>query len=260
VLFYVLLCLPFVVGITQEDASVSPSEKRYLATFPDWSDSTSLTHFFTGITNYASDRFGFRETFITQYRAWLWAAGQSPSNSVVRGRDDWLFLKFKDPLHTQHRYSNKTIKNILKRRVAYIERMYAELEDRNIAYSHLVAANKQTVYPEFLPAIYSLTDVDATFELFKSLVTPSVAQLSLYTTDIVRTVKQEEPQSWQLYFKNDTHWNDLGAHKAFLAVTENLAHRHPNLLIDAPARKLKIYPKSPDDLADYVGLGATLSA
>lgn len=257
--FICVLATPMAVNFLTPDANISPSEKRYLQALPKWKERESLKSFFSDLTKYANDQFGFRENIITKYNQVLWLLGESPSAYVVRGKDNWLFLKIRDPLLSETEYSNQTIINIMDRRVGHARKLHDELKKRGIIYRHIVASNKMAVYPEHLPAIYKLTSVDASLREFKKLVEPEIANSFLYTDEIVKRYKKIHPNQ-PLYFKNDTHWNDLGAYQAYLALIDSIKQQAPTLPLKRIEREFELRNKLSGDLANYVGLANQLSA
>lgn len=257
-LFFLCIAMPLISSVITPDVERSDAEKRSLQPWPQWSDRESIKGYFGQVTDYANDHFGFREPLIRTHKNIMWALNESPSDAVVRGTDDWLFLKIKDPLLSKHKFSNTSINNILKRRADYIKKMNDELISRGIVYHYVVAANKMSVYSEHLPAIYNLTNVDATLDLFKSLLDPQLSSAITYTDQVVDQHKSTN-QGYHLYFKNDTHWNDLGAYKVFQDVRKSLALRHPNIVLEPAYREFRPVKKYSGDLAQYIGLGDALS-
>ncbi len=258
-LFFTALMTTLLVSIATPDVDVSEQEKRTLQTWPKWSERESLKAYLRQLSDYANDQFGFREQLIKLYNKASWSLGESPSDTVIRGNNDWLFLKIKDPMLSQHKYSRTTVENIIKRRVEYIRKMKSELEARGIVYRHIIASNKMSVYSEHLPAIYALTNINASLEHFKSLIDPELAPLQIYTDEIVNAVKPTEPE-FDLYFKNDSHWNDYGAYQVFMEVLRSLDQKSSKLALDPIAREFKVFEKFSGDLAQYIGLNDQLMA
>lgn len=258
-LFFCVLATPMVAGFLTEDKSISAAEKRYLQPLPSWSESKSLKDYFASLSRYTNDQFGFREEIIQTFNKILWSFGQSPVSHVIRGKDDWLFLRVKDPLLTQHKHKNITIHAILQRRIDYADRMNTMLTERGVPYRHLVASNKMSVYSEHLPAVFKLTDVDATLQAFKQKIRPEQAHLFLFTDEVVAQ-QEAAGETRPLYFKNDTHWNDLGAYRAFQAVLQSFDATTRNKLFSPPEHGFGKHTKYSGDLAQYVGLNEYLRA
>lgn len=258
VMFFLAIALPMVVSLAQPDAEISNAEQRTLKQWPRWQETDDLRAYFSDITEYANDQFGFREALITLRNKLAWAFGQSPSKYVIRGSDDWLFLKIRDPLLSQHAKSNITITNIIKRRAKYIADMREALEQQGIYYQYMIAANKLNVYREHLPTIYRLTNIDASYELYQSMFDKAALDLQVRSSRII--AEQKDAHEFPLYFKNDTHWNQLGAYLVFDDSINKISQFRPDLEMNLLSKQFGSYRKYSGDLARYIGLEDELVA
>jgi hypothetical protein len=247
-----------IVGVMQADLEISPTEKRVLAQWPQWAEEKDLKTFLGTLSNYVADQFGFRQYLISVNKKLKWFLGYSPSASVVRGEDDWLFLKIQDPLLTQHKYGEDAVENWLIKRANYVRDMGMELAKRGIAYQHIMASNKMTVYKEHLPTKFSLTNISASYEFYKSQFTEEELSQQVFSDRVLSPHKQEYKD--QFYFKNDTHWNHLGAYLVFSESIAKLRRQRPELEFDSPDKKFFTKEKYSGDLAGYLGLGKKLVA
>ncbi|MBV9758906.1 MAG: hypothetical protein JO047_17810 [Alphaproteobacteria bacterium] len=193
-----------------------------------------------------ADRFGLRRELVgLRARLALEPLQQSPSPMVIVGRHGWLFYA-----------GNSSLENWLHRlpfSPAELEQWTARLAERErwfaahgIAYLFVVAPDKQTIYPEYMPR-YLRSDAGTT----------RLDQLSAQLAgdarwfDLRPTLREAKAGSL-VYFRTDTHWNGRGAYAAYRAIMERL--RLPALTrSDAVLRQVS----HPTDLARMSGIAAT---
>lgn len=150
---------------------------------------------------YVNGRFSFRLEGITAW-AKLNAAlfRTSTAENVLLGRDGWLFYA-----PTIHDYTGDTPMTARElycaARTLYLLQEYAE--NRGGDFLFTAAPNKNTLYPEYMPArtrLGSVSDMDALYALLDEM---GVSYLDL------RDIFSQEAEP--LYFKTDSHWNAKGA-------------------------------------------------
>ena len=93
VIFIATLWLPMTGMVLNLDRDAAPGENRRLAAWPQlrW-DAASLRALPEQLTRYFEDHFAFRVRLVRwQAIVRLHALGVSPSASVIKGRDGWLF-------------------------------------------------------------------------------------------------------------------------------------------------------------------------
>lgn len=258
VLFVSAIALPMIESIYKEDQQTSLLEKRALVQWPNFNQAASLKDYFSQIGRYTNDHFGYRDKLITMNNSLKHWLGQSPSNKVVRGQGDWLFLKIRDPLLSQHSLTQKTITDNIQNRATYIRRMHSELSAKGVGYLFLVAPNKMTVYSEYLPSIYKLTDFNRSYKNFKSNFSTDLDYL-IFSDDTLRTKKKLHTDT-DLYFKNDTHWNLLGSYYVFEEFASRVKRLWPSIKLDAKQHEFTAYNHVAGDLAAYIGLNNQLQA
>ncbi len=164
--------------------------------------------------------FPLRQPLLTLHNSLRVAVlGVSPVDKVVLGREGWLYLA-KDlddelPLAYHRRVAPFTNQE-LRAWKEVLEENQSALSRRGIAYLFVVAANKETIYPEHLPRwVRPLHPMSRLDQLVRYLENHSRVAL----VDLRRPLWQGKG-SQLLYYRNDTHWNPAGA---FLASQEILA-------------------------------------
>lgn len=259
VAFVVAIALPMVVSIAQTDKEISSSEKRRLQAWPIFAEAESLRSYFSTINTYINDHFGFREDLIELNNKIKYSLNESPVKTVVLGNDEWLFNKYIDPLMSNHVDSDETLKGSLIARAEYIKRRHRELEQQGIVYQHIVVPNKMSLYPEHLPKLYALTDVNATYNFFKEQLLDTGGAIAYDAIDTL-TLNKNNEFGFDLYYKKDTHWNPVGAYIVYQESLRRLKNEHPELALDIKDHTFEAHTKSSGDLARYIGLSSILEA
>jgi hypothetical protein len=179
------------------------------------------------------------------------------SSQVVKGNGSWLFYKSAtdgNPIgdyEGTNRYSSSKMNNILNQALATQE----ELKSRNIKLAIMVAPNKENIYSEYMPDIYTQADISSTDILIDYLAENGVNIVS---------PKQEllaNHDEFQLYYSYDTHWNQLGAYIGVKNVLESWNISKPTLAersISSYNLAGNYHACGEDDLAKMVGMRESL--
>jgi len=263
ILFCAVLSLPMLdetLGISPESAS---TEKRMFTEAPRLSIS-NLKKFPSLYETYYNDSFGFRNILIKSnflLRVRLLKVS-SPIPKVIIGSDGWLYYNSdavpKDGITIKDfrglaPFSGEQLERIRKRLEAYHRKVQAIKP--GAAFVVVVPPNKNTVYPEHLPAhitrVHPKTRLD---QMLEHLTGHShVEALDLRAT-LIRA-KADYPT----YFKTDTHWNEYGAYLGYREVMMRIARTHPSCrptpLSDFSIRLL---PSSRLDSGDFGDIAAML--
>jgi len=122
---------------------------------------------------------------------------------VEKGREGWLFLKEEVAgrnellqslgIRPYRDLEHKLWNLIIAQRAAWANA-------QGIQYLMVIVPNKTSIYPEFLPARYHRASLN------RALPDPPGVSIVNLTNDLIR-----QKSIGQLFYKNDTHWNELGA-------------------------------------------------
>ncbi len=142
---------------------------------------------------------------------------------VLLGKDGWMYYTNEGNLDYYQR-----VKPLAGDQTTIIrsnlEQMQRELENEGINFLFVIAPNKESIYPQYLPDGLARADNPAWAD---QIVT------SLRTTDVnvldLRPVMLENAEKAPVYFKTDTHWNPVGARAAYDAILMNLQPDFPIL-------------------------------
>jgi alginate O-acetyltransferase complex protein AlgJ len=248
------ICLPAADALFDLDPT-RLSEKRRLAPPPVVRVSRPLEVSYTAaFESWWNDSFGFRRSLVVGYSRALLALGVSPTPSVIVGRSGWLFFAGDEALASYRvmRPFGETELAAWRRR---IETRRDWLAERGIRYLVVIAPNKETIYPEFMPAhlnrVRTVTRLD-------QLVTYLRAESSVAIVD-PREALRAAKAGGALYFRTDTHWNDTGAWLLYREILTSLRPWYPELTSTPDTAFVRITQNGwSGDLATMLGLDGRL--
>jgi hypothetical protein len=254
-LFVAVISLPLLLNLAGGSGADPGAENRELAPFPRLERSwTSVAAFPSALDRWFADHFGLRSDLVRwQAASRFYGLRASPSASVVRGTDGWLFYADDGGLDD---YVNRT--PLTGAELAAWRETTARVRDwlaaRHIDYLFVIAPDKHAVYPErFTPALRRVGAASRTDQVLAAIDGLAVA------VD-VRPALREAKQAERLYHRTDTHWNDAGAFAAYRAIIEEVRRREPRVPPAWPRADFTEVARitSGKDLARMMGLGRVL--
>lgn len=230
VLFFGLMWLPTLDKCFNLDRSRPPGENRLPARFPQLQspDLAGAQKFIGGLEACFNDNFGFRKKLIRFFQNWKIGLYHDRSVfKIIVGQDHWLF--WGEAQMVEHFLGTAQFTPAqLQTWQKLLEKRRDWLAQRGIQYLFVVAPDKQSVYPEQLPAwlinaapTNRETKLDQFLKFMK--VHSTVPVLDLRGPMIA--AKKIAP----LYLQNDTHWNLLGGFVGAQALVQTLAQQFTNL-------------------------------
>lgn len=168
-------------------------------------------------TNYIADHFALRQEMVTA-NAMLQTGllATSPAEDVIYGTDGWLYYA-----ETLDDYQNRaTLTDEEVQQIAQtIADMQAYCEARGAQFVFTIAPNKNSLYPEHMPARYLQSDSPGNYEKLK----PLLEEYGVHYADLFTFLSEQDEI---LYLKTDSHWKNRGAALAhdFLMETLGLPH------------------------------------
>ncbi len=221
VLFIIMMILPL-WGLKYRIDKPWTSEKRTLKVKPIF-NKEKIFSYSHDYEMYFNDKYGYRNHLIYCYNYLTYRIfNQSPlPDKLFLGPDNWMFY-FKYPEQIfDTRYTNEQLFTIKEN----IERRSLWCKEQGIRFYLMISPEKLEIYPEFFP------DYDST----KNKII-KVAQLESYLKDnsffkIVncRPSLIREKKIHRLYYKTDTHWNDLGAFCGYKELIEQIKTDFPQI-------------------------------
>ena len=134
--------------------SDTSTEKRKLSEFPKIKTDSGKINFqyFDEFETYFSEHFAFRQSLVTldgYFKSKV--LGTSSNNDVIVGKDDWLYYgeTVNDFLNIGT-LSNRGINNIKNN----LEIINDYCNQNNVKFVFMVAPNKNSIYPEYMPSNY----------------------------------------------------------------------------------------------------------
>jgi hypothetical protein len=228
-LFALALSLPILDSCFRFDPTSPPSENRVLADFPPLPGNRGdLKNYLSESELYFNDHFGCRRVLIMWHKKLKWSLFRQKNlrNDVLVGTDGWLFISgagmiehFRGALPFTELELNDWRKLLEHRR--------DWLAARGIKYLFVIAPDKQSIYPEYLPTwlknLGGRTRLDQFLDYMHAHSTVEVLDLR----PALLAVKKSAP----VYLQTDTHWNELGAFVACEEIVRTLAvHQMPGLV------------------------------
>ena len=220
-------------------------ENRTLTPFPG--KSVPISDWPSAFESWLEDNAPFRNSFLSLKAGADLLTGSLDSDSVLQGRDGWLFLKDVSDSRSLSDYQGIT---------AYTEEETRTMAETLTALNEALAARgsklvilfapaKEGVYaarmPTSIPVVSRPTRVEALTQALSASGVPVVFPLEL-----LRTASETQ----QVYYKYDTHWNDPGAWLAAQQVFAALGLPYETTL---PQTAVDPGETAPKDLANLCG-------
>ena len=184
--------------------------------------------FLESVEPYYSKTYALRHLFIRWYcTSSIRLLDESPVPIVVAGKDGWLFVDLNGSLddHRGMGQLNQRQLNDTKLKWTYIKNY---LDSKGIYLLVVFAPDKETVYPEFLPARLGPF-------IENTRLNQVIAEIStipgMEYVDLRSTLKSAKGQ-YPLFYKVNSHWNALGAFIGYQEVLSHLAVRFEE--VDVP--------------------------
>jgi len=218
-LFALLLLAPAVLALTDhagfDVAFIQNTELRHPFVAPPVTRGALATGGWErDVERQIADAFPMRRTLIETYDQVKFSGlRDSTSSLVIRGTNGWLYLGSAEREYLAGAPSDDAI--------AHLAAVYAArarwCAERGIHYVFLLAPNKSTIYPQYLPAgVARVTRTGADRLL------PMLKARGVRVVD-VRAALVEASRRGDVYTHADTHWNDAGAYLAYRAIVASLA-------------------------------------
>ncbi|MBQ8923603.1 MAG: hypothetical protein IJ053_02295, partial [Lachnospiraceae bacterium] len=179
------------------------TEKRNAAKLPKIVKENKLnTDFFDELTDYFSDNFAFRQQLSTA-DAVIKANVFKTSNQerVVLGKEDWLYYS-----ESMHDYlgrdvmSERGINNAV--RVLFL--IQENCSDNGRKFLFVVAPNKNSLYPQYMPDNFLRTDSDTNYDMLRN----GMIDSGINFVDLHQAFRDDDRI---MYHRLDSHWNNEGA-------------------------------------------------
>lgn len=219
VVFIIAIFLPLGDNLLHLDPFPALTENRRPAPWPGIkaADLSSILVYPKSFEAFYNDHLGFRQALI-QSRSMLMmnVLRVSPSPQVILGKDDWLYLRSENNFdYYQNGLFTPDELATLQHR---LEANRDILARHGIHYLVVIAPDKETIYPEFVPDELLVRRQSRFDQLLTYL---REHQVEVDILDLRPALKQAKA-SYPVYGRADTHWNDYGAFIAYQEITRRL--------------------------------------
>ena len=259
-LIAVFLCIiftPLTVQVIARHSAVSHAEKRQLAQPPSFPGTMDAVNAFPKrFDQFVNDQFGLRPLLLRWNSRLRWRIGLDVNKKVLCGREGWFFLGERDDIISQYRGISRFSDSELSEWIDDITAWNAWCRDRGIHFVVVVPPNKHSIYGEMLPdsvgAPIGQTRLDQIMEIAAG--DPRLPIVDL--REVLRVGKKEMP----VYYKTDSHWNDIGGFLAYRELVKSLAEHFPRIRpLSLEDFEIREAAKADGDLLAMLNLQGTVS-
>lgn len=218
--FLVLISLPIVGDVIGISRGQSLDENRFIKGYDELSLPQKIALYIKNFDRQFWGRSELVRSFITIKRDFL---GISPlPEKVVIGKSDWLYLAdygAMDDCRNTRPFTKLQLDSIHSN----LQRISQELKNDSTVFIVAVVPDKHTIYPEYLPEnvkkINPISRLQQLTEFLKS-------ETSFYFINLTDTLLASKP-SGVLYFKEESHWTDLGAYIGYVKIMKTIHKSFP---------------------------------
>ena len=196
-----------------------------------------------------SSNYRWRSNLINLYTTIRVNIGDKVFNGAVVGKDGWVFYtggaSIQDFQNTRPLRKNRLISVQRK-----LDELNTSLQEQGIKLLLVLPPNKSTVYRQYMPDEIPVLGAQSYLDQF-------VQQMKTSSQTLVLDLRQtlmDNSGTRELYYKTDSHWNELGAYYGYVAIMNSLASDFPMLSPDPETDFEHVYVESARDLTLAMGL------
>lgn len=198
---------------------------------------------------YLNDHLPFRAPMIRAYNTMEYnLLHASLSYMVVYGKDDWLFHFSRTDGDSLSLY--RGLRNADEVQLARIRENMIRTRDnlaaKGIEFVIFLTPLKERVYPEYLPGCYGAPAEEYALQQLYEDLRDNTDLRVLYPYAELMAAKETLGEDGLLYYKTDTHWNELGAYVGTVPLLKELGIDVP--AYDSGAVSIESAPADKEDL------------
>ncbi len=203
-------CFKTYLNVVEERAE---APKFRIGHFKDWKD------FPDEFTKFFEDRVAWMHLQVRRHaRFKLDTWGVSPTPRVWVGEDGWLFYNHE----ADYTYFPATDPRLPARQMEWataLPEWNTWLAERGIRFLVVIPADKQSIYPEYLPSVERKRVGPTPLDVLLGQLGERDRNLQIVD---LRAIEGESKEEGQLYYKTDTHWTPLGQRIGYRATVRAL--------------------------------------
>ena len=218
--FFLMVLFPLWGNLLPQPREESLDENREMT---ELSSSGTMKERIKNAEEYLDDHLAFRESAISLALRTDLDLGESPVSMVLSGFDGWLFyLEGEEDFRRGTGLDDDMIRELYDMQQTATDTFKAS----GVDYRILVAPDKHSVYPEYLPINKRLGN--GPWELDQMMTSPG-PEYSVRFLDPRYALLEAARSGPQQYYKTDSHWNSAGAWTVYQAMMDQLIAEHPTL-------------------------------
>lgn len=241
ILFLTALFIPF---SNMDNKKISETEKRRLAQYKPLITAEGKINFQYGknFDSWFNDLF-FGRTQLLDLNSFLQSRIMNMSRNVYKGFDNWNFYVYRDSMQNYHNLKLFSQKSLL-RAAEDINKIHAICQRKGKKIYIVVVPEKHKVYGQYYPAAPKIRpDDQSRARQFEKFLKTHTSVPVIYLLDVLLKNKN----IGLLYWKNDSHWNEMGAYLGYLEIMAYIQKDFPQL---QPYKIHKIAPAPPTKIGD----------
>jgi len=150
-----------------------------------------------------------------------------PHDPVLEGKDHWLFLAQENP-QLNVIYDYRSIAPLTKAQLDTWTAIFTARRDwlasQGIRYMMVVAPNKASIYPEYIPDRFNRSREDSKLDQLAKALTDA----GIDFVDLRQPLKEAKTKGLS-YYRTDSHWTPFGAFWAYRYLAERLKKHFPGI-------------------------------
>ena len=255
--FFIIITVPQILfAFLKDEIPVDTSENRKLAEKPEFKIE-EIDKYGTNYESYYNDNLPFRSLIRNTWTNFnFYVLNESTTTQVLIGKNDgdisstWLFFQDENESNavkeTQgiYKFSNEKEKSIINA----IKENTEKLKEKEVELFYTIIPNKENLYKEKLPDNITIYDEKTRVDKLVDYINDEtdIANV-LYLKDSLNEAKKEE----QVYYRQDTHWNEYGAFLGFKEIVNKIAPTYNDFYCEIEFSEEQIIEK---DLSKMSGI------
>lgn len=180
------------------------------------------------------------------------ALGDRVFPKVLAADKGWLIFTGEGDIEDYQKVEAFTVEELEQFQVS-LDALASQYAERGITLLIVLVPNKNTIYPERVPAQIPVIGSESRLEQIASYLK---AHGQTHLLDLRPSLMSAKPEH-ELYYATDTHWNDYGMYIAYSAIMSELQKVYPDLA-PRPVSDFKIVEREPEILDLARNMGTTL--